>query len=459
MPLRIRIAALVFVASWVLSAPVIAIVSVAGAGDPIRWGLATASCLSAALMFLVCRYVRRVLRPLERAERLLCALAQGDLHAAPTDNDLRLPDEAGRVLRGVALVRQEFLALHALREERHHQLQSRESILRQQLRLMADRLDDVARADVLQALDADDPDADGEFTGLAPLLGRIAGLLTSQQDRLVGLLNELRQAMDHQAALAGLRQELEIARTMQQSILPRRLPAMRGIDVTALMVPAREVGGDFYDYFMIDDDHFAVVIADVSGKGIPAAFFMAISRTLLKSNALFLREPAQVATRLNEQLCAENEQLMFVTAFVAVLDMRQGTLDFVNAGHNPPVLRDRRGGVSLLPRGQNPALAVVRGHPYAQGRIQLRAGDTLLLYTDGMTEANDPSGSLFGEDRLLDAVALHDPACEDLPQALLRRVRAFEAGSAQADDITCVALRYERPQSPGGVPVADLPSY
>lgn len=452
MPLRIRVAALVVVAAFALSAAFAAIVSVIGPGARLAWGLAAAAALLAALAIVVSSYVRSLLRPLERAELLLCALAQGDLRAAPRDDDLRLPDETGRILRGVALVRRELLALHALRDERHRHQQHRESVLRAQLRLMADSLDDAARGEVLQALETEDLGADGEFTGLARLLGRIAGQLTSQQDRLVGVLHELRQAMEHQATLVGLRQELEIARSMQQSILPRRLPAMRGVDVSALMVPAREVGGDFYDYFMIDDDHFAVVIADVSGKGIPAAFFMAIARTLLKSNALFLREPGQVATRLNEQLCAENEQLMFVTAFFAVLDLRTGTLDFVNAGHNPPVLRDKQGGVRLLPRGQNPAFAIVRDRSYVQGCLRLRTGDTLLLYTDGMTEANDPGGALFGEQRLLDAVGLHDPACEDLPQALLRRVRSFEAGCPQADDITCVALRYQPPNGPPSPP-------
>lgn len=435
-----------------LSAAFTAIVSLIGPGTGMAWALAAVTALLVLWTVLVSGCVRRALCPLERAESLLSAMAQGDLRPAPCDDDLRRMDEAGGVLRGVALVRRELLSRQALREERHRRRQLRESALREQLRLMADSLDDAVRAEVLHALDTEEIGADGEFTGLARLLGRVAGQLASQQDRLVGVLRELRQAMEHQAALVGLRQELEIARSMQQSILPRRLPAMRGVEVTALMVPAREVGGDFYDYFMIDDHHLAVVIADVSGKGIPAAFFMAISRTLLKSNVLFLREPAQVATRLNEQLCAENEQLMFVTAFLAVLDTRCGTLDFVNAGHNPPVLRDKRGGVRLLPRGQNPALAVVRDRPYQQGRIRLRAGDTLLLYTDGMTEATDPAGGLFGEQRLLDAVALHDPACEDLPQALLRQVRAYEAGCAQADDIACVALRYEPPPSPGSAP-------
>ncbi len=456
MPLRARIAAVVAVSVLALSAAFAALADMSGPAG--RLTLAAPVAVALGLAALAGAYVRRALRPLERAEQLLCALAQGDLRAAPHEADLQRPDETGALLRAVAQVRQALQAQQALGAAGHRRRQLRESALREQLRRMANSLEDPVRADVLRALLHEDPDAEGEDLALAHLLGRVAGQFASQQDRLVGVLTELRQAMAHQATLAGLRQELEIARRMQQSILPRRLPAMRGIDVTALMEPAREVGGDFYDYFMIDDHHFAVVIADVSGKGIPAAFFMAISRTLLRSHALFLREPALVATRLNEQLCAENEQLMFVTAFFAVLDLRCGLLDFVNAGHNPPVLRDKRGGVRLLPRGQNPALAVVRERRYEQGRIRLRPGDTLLLYTDGMTEANDPAGALFGEQRLLDAVALHDPACEDLPQALLRRIRAFEAGGAQADDITCVALRYEPPPVPGAAPAAAPPA-
>ncbi len=450
MPLRLRIAAVALVSVLALWAALASLAELAGPARWLAWTL-PAALVVAGMGGLLAARRHRSWRPVRQAEQLLCALAQGELRMAPCEADLRRPDEAGALLRAVARMRQALLAQQALGEAQLRRRQQREAALREPLRRMADSLEDPVRAEVLEALALEDPEADasGEDLALAELLGRVAGQFASQQDRLVGVLTELRQALAHQATLAGLRQELEIARRLQQSILPRRLPAMRGIDVAALMEPAREVGGDFYDYFMIDDHHCAVVIADVSGKGIPAAFFMAISRTLLRSHALFLREPALVATRLNEQLCAENEQLMFVTAFFAVLDLRCGLLDYVNAGHNPPILRDKRGGVRLLPRGQNPALAVVRDRRYEQGRLRLRAGDTLLLYTDGLTEAHDPAGALFGERRLLDAVALHDPACEDLPQALLRCIRAFEAGGAQSDDITCVALRYEPPPPPG----------
>lgn len=406
---------------------------------PLVWALGSGL---AFVVFLVAD-LRAVRRPLQRSAHVLCALSQGDLHAAPSEHDLALADEAGQIARGIAALRLELLSLQALRHERSRDRAQHEDLMREQMRLLAANLDEASRADVLRALapDADCGSGGSDLAGMAHILGRMAGLVSTQQDRLVGLLRELRHALEHQAVLAGLQQELAIARNMQLSILPRQAPCAREVEVAALMVPAKEVGGDFYDYFMLDAHHLAMVVADVSGKGIPAAFFMAISRTLFKSNALILREPAQVVNRLNDQLCAENDQMMFVTAFFAVLDLRSGELEFVNAGHNPPVIRGRRAEVSLLPRNQNTALAVLHDQRYLQGRIQMQAGDTLLLYTDGVTEANDPSGRMFGEQRLLNTVMAHG-GVGDLPQALLQQVRAFEDGTAQADDITCVAVRY-----------------
>lgn len=457
MPLRTRITARVVLAVAVLWGVFAIAAGGRGPGEAVSRTLGIGLALLAVLALGLHACLRRLLQPLERSVHTLTCLAQGDLRVDPCGPDLALDHEAGQIARGVAAVYHELAHLRGLRNELARTHHARLAHMREQLRLLAGILDEAPRADILAALDAmalqgvagqvdDAVDAvDAEMSGLSRILGHIAGLLHQRQDRLVGVLHELRQALEHQAALAGLRQELEIARNMQQSILPRGLPQLRGVEVTALMVPAREVGGDFYDYFMVDHDHVAVAIADVSGKGIPAAFFMAISRTLLKSNALFLREPGQVLERLNEQLCAENEHMMFVTVFLAVLDVRTGTLDFVNAGHTPPAVRDKEAGVRLLPRGQNAALAVIHDLRLRPGRIRLSPGDTLLLYTDGMTEANNPHGVQFGEGRLLDALRLHDPACEDLPQALLRRVREFEAGSAQADDITCVAVRYLPP--------------
>lgn len=409
-------------------------------------GIASALFLLALAVF-VFTYLRRALRPLERSVGVLGQLSQGDLDAALDEADEAQPDEAGRIARGVASLRQEMLNLQMLRDERTRIRQQQERLIRRQLKALAESLDDTSRAEILQALEPEMRttqlrEGGNELADLASILGRMSGLVTTQQNRLIGLLKELRAAMAQQEVLVSLKQELEIARNMQLSILPRSAPETDAVQVASLMIPAKEIGGDFYDYFLIGDRHLALVVADVSGKGVPAAFFMAISRTLLKTNALFLREPGEAISRLNDQLCAENEQMMFVTVFFAVLDLFTGEMVFVNAGHNPPVLRSRSGEVTLLPKGKNVALAVMEGMKYTEGRCTLAAGDTLLLYTDGVTEATNAHGALFGEEALVGVVRGHDGSADKMPPHVLEAVRAFENGAAQADDITCVAIRY-----------------
>lgn len=394
-------------------------------------------------------YLRHAMLPLERSVAVLGQLARGNLGMALDGNEGARDDEAGRIAQGVNALRGEMLNLQMLRDERTRSRQQQERLIRNQLKQLAGSLDEQSRVEILRALepdgaerDASPPQGEHELADLASILGRMSGLVTDQQARLIRLLKELQAAMEQKALLASLQQELEIARRMQLSILPREAPATKAVNLASIMIPAKEVGGDFYDYFMLDDTHLAVVVADVSGKGVPAAFFMAISRTLLKTNALFLRQPAQAIAQLNDQLCAENEQMMFVTAFFGVLDLSSGQLTYVNAGHNPPVWR-RGESVSLLPAGQNMALAVMDGLPFVEGVLQLAVGDDLLLYTDGVTEATSPESTLFGEARLLQVVQSASGPVADLPPMLLRALREFENGAPQADDITCVALQFK----------------
>ena len=410
---------------------------------------------SAALGAGLFVYLRRAFNPLERSVQVLNALSRGELNASLDEGDEALQDEAGQIARGVASLRLELLSLQMLRDERLRIRRQQERLIRTQLKLLADSLDDASRLEILQALQTDGTQVvkpvdgpDNTLADLAKILGRMSGLVTTQQGRLVALLKELRAAMEQQALLVSLQQELEIARSMQLSILPRQAPSTEAVEVDALMVPAKEVGGDFYDYFLVGDQHLALVVADVSGKGIPAAFFMAISRTLLKNNATLLAEPAHIMARLNDQLCSENEQMMFVTVFFGLLELATGKLDYVNAGHNPPVLRRADGTVSLLPSGQNTALAVIDGLDYVPGQLTLANGDLLLLYTDGVTEAANAQDQLFGETRMLDIVQAHQPgqpSQTSLTQAVLQQIRVFEAGAAQADDITCVSVLYKGP--------------
>ncbi len=408
--------------------------------------------LLSVLGLFVFTYLRQALLPLERSVHVLAALAQGELRTGlGEDDDQLLKDEAGQIARGVAVLRGEMLNLKMLRDERIRTRKQQERLIRQQLKLLAENLDVSSRAEILVALDSDHVDegasgsANHDLAELAHILARMSGLVTTQQGRLVGLLKDLRAAMEHQALLVSLQQELEIAKSMQASILPRHTPLTDTVQVGAMMIPAKEIGGDFYDYFLIDQDHLALVVADVSGKGIPAAFFMAISRTLLKSNALFFQQPALVIAQLNEQLCAENEQMMFVTVFFGVLKLSTGELNYVNAGHNPPLICSPGGDVRVLPSGQNMALAVLEGVEFCQGTTTLVLGDTLVMYTDGITEATNFAGELFGEGALIDAVRENILGGRDneMLDAILQAVRSFEAGVAQADDITCVAVRYQ----------------
>lgn len=198
--------------------------------------------------------------------------------------------------------------------------------------------------------------------------------------------------------------ELNVATTIQVSMLPCIFPAFPDrdeFDIFASMLAAKEVGGDFYDYFLIDDNHLAVVIADVSGKGIPAALFMVIAKTLIKNSAQSGKTPSEVFETVNNQLCENNSAGMFVTAFMGYLEMRTGLFTYVNAGHNPPVLRRYGGVFERLEVKPGFVLACMEDTVYQQQQLQLQRGDTLFLYTDGVTEAANPSGERLGENLLL----------------------------------------------------------
>lgn len=427
-----------------------------------RWFVQRAAAQIAVVLVLamggIFLFLRHALDPLARNVNVLQSLARGQTDVALYAGEDDAEDESGSVARGVLQIRSELLSLETLRQERVRTRRQQERLIRDQLRSLADNLDPASREEILQALGTQGQagtaatEVPNGLADLAGILGRMSGLVSTQQSRLLKLLREVQASVQTQAMLASLQQELEIAREMQLSILPRQTPKRPEIEVAATMIAAKEIGGDFYDYFAIDGDHLAVVIADVSGKGVPAAFFMAISRTLLKSNGLFLRTPGATIAALNDQLCTENDQMMFVTVFYAVLQLSSGQLTYVNAGHNPPVLL-QQGQAQFFPKGRNMALAVREGQQYHEGTLQLSAGDSLLLYTDGVTEATDAHNALFGDARLLQSVqsfaAQPDRRglARQLTEHIVAQVRCFEAGAAQADDITVVTLTYR-----GGAP-------
>lgn len=247
-------------------------------------------------------------------------------------------------------------------------------------------------------------------------------------------------------AAARIDAELEYARDVQRSALPKPVqtdPARDGYTIYASMDAAREVGGDFFDYYMLDDNHLAFLVADVSGKGIPAAMFMMKAKTLIQSLAQTWLPVDEVFTRANDQLCEGNDAQMFVTAWMAVVDLSTGHAVFANAGHNPPALRHAGGSFAYQRVRPNLVLGGMDGIPYAIHELSLAPGDTLFLYTDGVTEATDAHNGLFGEDRLLATLDAHaDDSVEEMCHAVHEDVDAFVGEAPQFDDITVLAFNY-----------------
>ena len=244
--------------------------------------------------------------------------------------------------------------------------------------------------------------------------------------------------------------ELNVATKIQADMLPRIFPAFperEEFDLYATMTPAKEVGGDFYDFFMIDDDHLAIVMADVSGKGVPAALFMVIAKTLLKNRAQQTEgtdiHPGQILADVNNQLCENNDEDLFVTVWLGVLTISTGHLISASAGHEYPAFYRAGEKFELQKERHGPPLATLAGLRYRENETDLSHGDALFIYTDGVTEATSAQEELFGEERMIDALNVH---AESAPETIIGDVRknidAFVKEAPQFDDITMLCLRY-----------------
>jgi len=254
-------------------------------------------------------------------------------------------------------------------------------------------------------------------------------------------LVEWREALASRDQLVVLQNELDVASKIQQSILPTEFPRHEKYEVYASMEPARNVGGDFYDILMLERDHVGLAIADVSDKGVPASLFMMSSRTLLKGTAIGLPQPGMVLTDVNDLLYEENETAMFVTVFYGVYSPMTGELDYANGGHNPPLVIHADGSSEFIPQVAGIALGIARGIPFSQGSLTLQPGDTLLLYTDGVTEAMNAESEEFGVERL-QAIFLENPptSAQNTNDAVFAAVHAFAGDTPQSDDITCLSI-------------------
>lgn len=266
-------------------------------------------------------------------------------------------------------------------------------------------------------------------------------------------LSEKNQALED--AQREIRNDLEMAHSVQAALVPSDLPEDPRAGVAAFMTPALDVGGDFYDAFITDHGHLAFAIADVSGKGVASALMMAVGRALLRSAANQHADPSMAVAETNDQLCSMNPKELFITAFFGVIDLELGTLTYVNAGHDPPYLMRPNEGPEMIPMTGGIALGVLPELNYTETTIPLDEGASMFLYTDGITEAEDVAGQQFGRERLEEKLAgLNGEGPQELMESVLTDLRTFSGDAKQFDDITCMAVQFvggalEEPFIPG----------
>ena len=264
-------------------------------------------------------------------------------------------------------------------------------------------------------------------------------------EKAVEQINYIRQSQQEHHQLETLKNDLAVAREIQQAILPRIFPPFpekeAQIDIAASMLPAKDVGGDFYDFFSIDDDHVGFVIADVSGKGIPAAIFMAVSRTLLRATGIRGDRPGACLNYVNQLLCEESIDSMFVTVFYGIYEFSTGDITYCNAGHNLPYVVKKNGKAEVVKTVTNLMVGAMNDVEFVEGKFHLEQGETLVLYTDGVTEAFTADNKAYGEERLEQLLpTLYGQSSRQIIDRVLEDVSAFVNEAPQSDDITMLTL-------------------
>ena len=282
-------------------------------------------------------------------------------------------------------------------------------------------------------------------------IGQLAVSIDQMEEQIQRYVENLTRVTSEREHIMA---ELSLATRIQASMLPHAFPPFpdrQEFDIYASMDPAKDIGGDFYDFFLIDDDHLCVVMADVSGKGIPAALFMMASKIILQSCAMLGNSASEILTRTNEAVCSNNPEGMFITVWLGILEISTGKLTAANAGHEYPVLKRADGGFELLKGKHGLVIGAVDGVKYKDYELQLRPGDKLFVYTDGVPEATDADNNLFGTERMLAAL---NAAAEEGPEQVLKRVRgavdAFVKDAAQFDDLTMLCLEYRSRENCAG---------
>jgi sigma-B regulation protein RsbU (phosphoserine phosphatase) len=276
----------------------------------------------------------------------------------------------------------------------------------------------------------------------------VTKLADAFRDMKASLKNHIKQLTETTAAKERIESELKIAHDIQMSILPKIFPPFPDkpdtFDLYAVIKPAKEVGGDFYDFFYLDDSHFCFVIGDVSGKGVPASLFMAVTKTLIKGNAAGMADPGRMLTKVNNDLSDGNDACMFVTIFFGILDTKTGEILYANGGHNPPVILNGGGAADFLTVPRDIVVGAVAGYAYTTDRVTLKPGDAIFTYTDGVTEAMNGKKELFSGKRLYETLSSSkEKTARDIVSQVMEETALFAGHAPQSDDIAMMMLQYK----------------
>lgn len=407
-------------------------------------------------------YLHRALSPLTDGVDVLHALARGDTRATVRVSGEEGEDELAQIARAVNAFRTQTLALRRHRRRAARRRRQQERFIRDEMTRLSSTLDEEAQRDILADLaeleapaeaardEGSERMVDYEDQGDLQMMGLAFQKMTSrvarQQERLTALVAELREALRTKTAYLALQRDLQLATRVQRSFLPGERFSGPGVEIHATMHTAREVGGDFYDFFALDEYRVGIVIGDVVGKGVPASLFMAVTRTVIRATARHLEEnPGHCLRIVNDTLVDTSRGDVFVTVFYGVYDRRDGSLVYANGGHNPPVLV-APGRTESLPLTDGVALGMFEGLSYDEGRVEVPPRGKLFLYTDGVTECANVREDEFGDERLkrnLMRSAERGPG--DTMEEVLRAVEDFAGTAPQFDDIAILILGRETP--------------
>ena len=417
--------------------------------------LAGAGFVLASLVGLTL-YLRSALSRLTDGVVVLDALSRGDTQATVAVSEEESDDEVARIARAVNTFRTQTLTLRRHRRRALLRRRQQERFIQGEMTRLADTLNEEERRDILNDLAevqapaaavedaAGDNDSGNELQMIGLAFRKMTSRVGRQQQRLTTLVAQLQEALRTRTAYMALQRDLQIASRVQRSFLPGERFEAPGVKIQAAMHPAKEVGGDFYDFFRLDENRIGVVVGDVAGKGVPASMFMAVTRTVIRATARQVEHgPGECLRIVNDTLVEATAGDMFVTVFYGVYDVRDGSFLYANGGHNSPALVTTDG-VERIPLTGGVALAMFDGLTYDEAAVSVPPGGKLFVYTDGIPESADVTEEEYGYERMEES--LRDSAGRgtgDTLEMMLRSIEEFAGEAAQFDDVTMVVLGRE----------------